>query len=309
LGGREAALDFDLGRLWSLLEMTNNFFFEPVRHLLHELDISIQISKRNMELWAALGGENSQTEESVPKEKDAKRQSIRAVDWCVKASERFLSPLKCPHIDDATKRLKRWLDDPSQWSELNTRARALRDAIDTELNLYFYYQYPRLKGEKLRSCSDEWKAITTAFPDVAEEAFSATDCYALGQNTAAVFHSMRVAEHGLRALAKEREITLRNDKPVEWATWQEIIRGLDAQITIIGNKKPGEARDAALAFYSGARADLNGLKDEYRNLCFHVRAKYDELQALRALQKVHEFMGRLSGKMDTRHRKIEWGTM
>ena len=68
-GGCETALDFDLGRLWSLLEMTNNFFFEPVRHLLDELRISISVSKHNMDHSATLGGENSQTAESDQNEK------------------------------------------------------------------------------------------------------------------------------------------------------------------------------------------------------------------------------------------------
>jgi hypothetical protein len=153
----------------------------------------------------------------------------------------------------------------------------------------------------------EWKKVTHAFPDCKDDVLAAVDCYALGQSTASVFHSMRVGEHGLRALAHERRIKLSKNKPVEWATWQEIIRKLDDEIKVIGGKQAGNARDAALEFYSGARADLNGFKDEYRNLVMHVRAKYDEPQAQRALQKVYEFMGRLSAKIDHRHHRIRWG--
>ena len=56
-------------------------------------------------------------------------------------------------------------------------------------------------------------------------------------------------------------------------------------------EKQGTRRSRSIA---GQGPVLNGFKDEYRNLCSHVRAKSDELQTLRALQKVHEFMGRLS---------------
>ncbi|MGB8276788.1 MAG: hypothetical protein WCF20_02470 [Methylovirgula sp.] len=140
-----------------------------------------------------------------------------------------------------------------------------------------------------------------------EEAFNATDCYALGQNTASVFHSMRVAEHGLRALAKERRLTLPKNKPLEWATWQDIIKALDDEIAVIGRKKAGAPKDLALEFYSGARADLNGFKDEYRNLVMHARATYDEHQAVSALTKVHAFMERLAAKMDHTHQRIKWG--
>ena len=68
----------------------------------------------------------------------------------------------------------------------------------------------------------------------------------------------------------------------------------------------GRAKDAALAFYSGARADLNGFKDEYRNAVSHVRVVYDEHQALRALTQVQTFMERLAEKLDDTHKRINW---
>ncbi len=118
---------------------------------------------------------------------------------------------------------------------------------------------------------------------------------------------MRIAECGLRALAKERRLTLPKNKLIEWGTWQEIIKALDGEIRDIGlNKKAGAAKDSALEFYSGARADLNGFKDEYRNLVMHVRSPYDEHQAIRALTKVHAFMERLSTKIDDKHCRIRW---
>lgn len=183
----------------------------------------------------------------------------------------------------------------------------LRNAIQVELKQYLYYQYPKQKGDKLRSWKDDWTIAIAAFPTIERDVFDATDCYATGHSTASVFHSMRIAEHGLRALAKERKITLPKNKPVEWATWQDIIRELDKEIEIIGRKRAGAAKDAALEFYSGARADLNGFKDEYRNLVMHVRANYDDLQALRALTNVHSFMERIAAKIDHRHHRIRWG--
>jgi hypothetical protein len=118
---------------------------------------------------------------------------------------------------------------------------------------------------------------------------------------------MRIAEHGLRSLAKERRIALPKNKPVEWGTWQDIIKELDKEIEAIGKKKSGAAKDAALEFYSGARADLNGFKDEYRNLVMHVRARYDQHQSLRAMTNVNAFMERLAAKIDHKHHRIRWG--
>ena len=119
---------------------------------------------------------------------------------------------------------------------------------------------------------------------------------------------MRVAEHGLRALARERRVQLPRNKPVEWGQWQEIIREITKESNRIGERaKAGNSKDNALSFYSGAVSDLNAFKDEYRNQVMHVRTLYGEHQALRVLVKVHAFMERLSEKINHRHYRIRWG--
>ena len=191
-----------------------------------------------------------------------------------------LPALKCAHINAAIGSLRHTPIEPHlNWSEVNARGRALRNAILNELKGYHFYQYPRDKGQKLAAWLNDWGAAPHGVPpDIKVDVFCAVDCYALAHNTASVFHSMRVAEHGLRALAKERRVKLPRNKQIEWGTWQEIIKALDDEIRLIGTtKKAGWAKDAALEFYSGARADLNGFKDEYRNLVSHVRASYDDI--------------------------------
>lgn len=154
----------------------------------------------------------------------------------------------------------------------------------------------------------EWKKIYQAFPAVKADALAAYDCYGLDHNTASIFHMMRVAEFGLRALAAERKIQLPRKKPLEWGQWQEIISQLNTETTRIGLKaRAGVAKDNALSFYSGAISDLTAFKDEYRNQVMHVRKDYDEHQALRALVKVHAFMERISDKMDHKHHRIRRG--
>jgi hypothetical protein len=280
--------------------MVANFKFGSVNRLLVELNIMISVSNHNMKLLA--GAKDERYREAVD-------QCILSIKQNGEIAEKLLSGLKCQHIDSALRALRNLLkaDGEFSWSELNTRARALRDAIEIDLGEYYYYQYPRQKSLRLRSWAEDWKESLASFPGIRTEVFHATDCYALGRDTASIFHSMRVAEHGLRALAKERRVKLPKNKPVEWATWQEVIRALDEEIRVIGGKRAGAAKDAALEFYSGARADLNGFKDEYRNLVSHVRATYDELQALRALTTVNAFMERVASKIDHKHSRIRWG--
>lgn len=193
-------------------------------------------------------------------------------------------------------------------SEYKNEIKVLREALEFDLSECMFYHYPADRFEVLRRSADDWMRVKKAFPEVAVEALIAYDCYALKQHTASVFHIMRVAERGLRALAKERRIKLPKNKLLDWATWQEIISALNLEATKIGQKaRAGAAKDNALSFYSGAIADLNAFKDEYRNQVMHVRKDYDEQQTLRALVKVHGFMDRLSERIDHSHNRIRWG--
>jgi hypothetical protein len=288
--------------------MVANFPFSHVLMVSRELGIMIQVSNRNMKFVEEAGGYNSPRVINDPGAAEAMDGAIRSVELITDWSDKLFSGLKCSHIDGAARRLRAWLkQSPAEWSELNTRARALRDAIDTEMKEHHFYQYPKEKGRKLAAWKTDWAKSMAAFPEISRDVFSAIDCYALTHDTASVFHSMRIAEAGLRALAKERRIKLAKNKPLEWGTWQEIIRALDEQIKVIGSKRAGAAKDAALEFYSGARADLNGFKDEYRNLVMHVRATYDEFQSLRALTNAHAFMERIAAKINHTHQRIRWG--
>lgn len=186
--------------------------------------------------------------------------------------------------------------------------KVLREALKHDLSECMFYHYPREKVSVLKKHNKDWKQIAEAFPPVHSKSAAAYDCYGLGHNTASVFHIMRAAEHGLRAVAKERRIQLPRNKHIDWATWQEVITELGNEVTRIGTKaSAGTAKDNALSFYSGAIADLNAFKDEYRNQVMHVRKEYDEHQALRALIKVHAFLERISEKMNYKHNRIRWG--
>lgn len=289
--------------------MVHNLNFSGCVHLLNELNILIRVSNHNMEWLERIGGYESPAYLNDPKARESMEDCAKTAVELSGIATKFLSWLDCSHINHAAERLKYWGEhDAHKWSELNTRARALRDAIQTEFRDYLFYQYPKEKGRKLLTWKSDWITSLTAFPSIQWDVYEATDCYALQHNTASVFHSMRVAEIGLRALAKERKISLPKGKPIEWVNWQETIKALDDEIKAIGATKPaGSAKDDALEFYSGARADLNGFKDEFRNSVMHVRQRYDEHQALRALNTVRVFMDRVSGKIDHTHKSIAWG--
>ena len=286
--------------------MVANFSINVSQHVMEEISLLVTVARTNREYTAALAG---RPDPQAAKEVVCIQQATEGIEYIEAQVISLLTLMKSPHVKDANDRLAYWAKSKTKdWGELFTRACVLRDALRIEFKEYLFYVYPKEKGDFLNSWEANWGKISVAFPEVRTESYSSVDCYALGHSTASVFHSMRVAECGLRALAKERRITLPKNKAIEWATWQEIIKALDIEIKRIGEtEKAGNAKDAALAFYSGARADLNGFKDEFRNLVMHVRGQYDEFQARRALTQVHDFMARLAEKVDHRHHRIRWG--
>jgi hypothetical protein len=306
--GSDSAVTCRPGELWSLWDIMMNYQIFGICHLLQALWMEQQEFRQRIALLEAqragrsLGAALGMGVADNPTDQD--RERIKG--WLQYATQQA-NQLELQAAHDRIARFTGKLRFPMTLQAYVAEVTTLLETFQDGINFKYFYKYPQAKALMLLKAEPEWKKITDAFPECKQDSISAVDCYALGQNTASVFHAMRVAEHGLRALAKERKVTLPRNRQIEWATWQDLIKALDAEILAIGNKKAGAPRDAALEFYSGARADLNGFKDEYRNLVMHVRASYDEFQALEAVQKVHAFMERVAVKIDHRHHRIRWG--
>lgn len=181
------------------------------------------------------------------------------------------------------------------------------ETIEDGLKQKLFYYYPDEMSRLLRSVEDGWKDVFVKFPSVETDARSAVDCYAMGHPTASIFHSMRVAEIGLRVLAKERRVTI-HKKPLDWAEWQKVITGIRTKVERLSGKPRGPKRAAALEFYNGALGEFEAFKDVYRNNVMHVREIYDAPRALSALNHVREFMGRLATRIgEDAKKQITWG--
>lgn len=189
-------------------------------------------------------------------------------------------------------------------NELMVLAEAIEDDIKTE----YFYHYLHQKGVLVLRVPGDWASTIKAFPSAKPEIDDAVDCYALGHSTASVFHLMRVAEYGLRALARERQVILPKGKPIEWGTWQDIMKEIDDSVKAIGRTAPaGPGKDAALSFYSGALGHFHAFKDTYRNMVMHVRKRYEDLEAEIALNHVRDFMNGMSLRINEKQKaSIRW---
>lgn len=150
-----------------------------------------------------------------------------------------------------------------------------------------------------------WSRIFDKFPSAKEECEEAVYCYALERDSACVFHSMRIAEIGLRALARRTKVKLPKGRPLEWGQWSELIREIQKKTDHIANKaRAGPTKDETLDFYNGCIGQFLGFKDEFRNQVMHKRKNYDQGQAQSALSRVRDFMDKLASKIDERGRVI-----
>ena len=217
------------------------------------------------------------------------------------AEDRF-KVIELQAATDRISRFRRALWQGIDYEQYKTELKYLREAIEDGLKERYVYYYPAEKAKLLRAFEEDWKPILVKFPSVMDDGLRGIDCYASGQYTASVFHMMRVAEIGLRALARERQVTFPKH-PLEWADWQNILEQTESKARSATNgMSRGPKRDAMQAFYSSAIAQVHAFKDTYRNVVMHVRRSYDELDALRVIHQVRDFMNGLCAKIGEKTR-------
>jgi hypothetical protein len=132
------------------------------------------------------------------------------------------------------------------------------------------------------------------FPRVAiSELVETGNCFASGRNTACVFHCMRVAEYGLRILARKVGATISNKGktcPLEYGDWDTVITAIRNKIAETRKLPRGAKKEAALQFYSTAADQCEYMKDIWRNEISHARRRYSKSEALGVMNRVRDFV-------------------
>jgi hypothetical protein len=184
--------------------------------------------------------------------------------------------------------------------QLNNINRAQLDGLLSELHrtfereasahMFFHLQKGKTTFYEPRSLLSD--LARTKFPTSEKELGKAATGYAVGLETASVFHSMRALEKPIVALARKLRVKLAKD--IELETWGNIHRGIAKQVDALRNSPHTKRRDEQLEFYSKAGMEFGYLKDAWRNYVSHDRASYDSMQALSALQHSIGFIDGLS---------------
>jgi hypothetical protein len=176
---------------------------------------------------------------------------------------------------------------------LFNEAKTLRETIQSELQYKRFAFVPTDRAIKFDNIDKDWAEVQEKFLLARDDIRDAVECYALDKNTASVFHSIRVAEYGLRRLAKRLGIKKlgKQQVAVEYADWGTILNEISAKLKAAQQLPGRSARKAALTkFYADAASHADHLNEIWRKDVSHARGPYNAPEALNALTRVQAFM-------------------
>jgi hypothetical protein len=130
--------------------------------------------------------------------------------------------------------------------------------------------------------------IRNAFPSATEDLGEAGKCYALERYRAAVFHAVRAAEWGLKALARSAGVR----GQIDYKEWGKIIKPIEQKVASVDTWRIGPSKSNALAFYRGAISDVRAINNCWRTANLHVKigATCDDHDARKAIDRTMDLL-------------------
>jgi hypothetical protein len=141
----------------------------------------------------------------------------------------------------------------------------------------YYCTSPGVPGDGQLQGDESWKLLDhladqDGFPDAVFDAVEAGNCFALERFTACIYHLMRVAEHGLVAVA--RSLNVPEEKVNKG--WDGCIQGIESSIKTISSTKPSLDWQDQVKKYSDLCSWFTTIKTGWRNPVSHVPRTYSE---------------------------------
>lgn len=212
---------------------------------------------------------------------------------------------------------------PQTFEEINRAIFELKLAFFHALATHKFVMIETSKCDFLEHKNLFGKQVAKTFPSARDEIKAAGNCLAMDLNTAAVFHLMRAAEIGMRALAVNLGVKLTykgKPKPIEHGVWDQIITQIENKIRErhekykpakppVGvpapsakAKKMGKKEFEFLKFCRMMANELFIFKEIWRNNTMHSITSYNESEAKGVFDRVRDFMQRLSSKVSETNR-------
>lgn len=194
-------------------------------------------------------------------------------------------------ITSQYERMRERADEVSEddWLLMQTLVIEFENNLREELTAHYFLMIPADRRELYEQRKPPMSALVeAAFPEAKYDIEAAHRCLALDEWTAAVFHLMRVLEHGLRDMAKRLNIEMLAS--LDYENWKNIIDQIEAAIRDIERLPKSPEKIETLRFFSDAASAFRHFKDAWRNDIAHTRSIYDERQAFNIWGHVRSFM-------------------
>lgn len=269
-------------RLWSLWDMII-FFAQPLVRNMCALQESIDKLQELMNQFPDDLPNTTLSEEILEKF----NQDLNIIHNGIESSGLISAAKSIKHV------LMRLSD--TTFVRLHENLIQIREVIIDDLQDIRLTFIPRDKSIFLDKEHEDKDKIIQSFPSTLEDYKEAVFCYVSGRHTAAVFHSMRILEYGIRALAKDLKLNFYRQN---WGTIIKKIKDeIDKEIKALTSQPKDLARSERLQFLSNAAQEFTYFKDGWRNYVMHGEDKYDEHQALSVFYHVKAFMIHLSTRL------------
>ena len=165
--------------------------------------------------------------------------------------------------------------------------RDLQRRISDESSRQLYFRVSQDAVILLAKPLDGWTQTMARFHGAEEDIREAGACISVDRWTASVFHSMRILEHGLGALAGKFGVLFTRE------SWHKVIQGIEDAIAALREKPGLDDHDREnIMRCSSAAAELRYFKDAWRNHVMHARSSYDSYQASSIYVHVRDFMNK-----------------
>jgi hypothetical protein len=173
-------------------------------------------------------------------------------------------------------------------AELRFHIENLGHRITEELGSQEFLHVPSQRARYYRDNTLFGEAVSKKLPKAADDITHAASCFALGQNTACVFHLMRVMEYVVQRFGMRLKVPLKKPRDSSWTEIMDLVN--QAVKALPGGKKHNRAQNLRKQRFSAAAGRLDHVRLVWRNEVMHPKATYDEAEALEVLTAVEAFL-------------------
>jgi hypothetical protein len=288
------AVEIHLGRLWSLWDMLSfnaaNFYDASI--ILRTFRIFVTSKDEDTKDARRAFDENSQMDKV-------------AIGLCLdraKELKRLLDQLGVTLGSMSVERLIKELENtwyPPTYGTIRDIISDIESRVRDQLSLVKVYTLDSRKAEFFEPGEPLLGLIVGLnFPGATYEAHQAGKCLAIGCDTAAVFHMMRIMEIGLRSVARCLEIP----DPTKAAerNWGAMLRDIKKDMESRSGQSPTKAwkNPDDKEFFESVYASIDAVRVAWRNTTMHVEIKYTPDEAEHILGAVKGFMKKLASRAD-----------